>query len=202
MNYDKIILELMSRVQILEEQMREVKGELQSYKRDADYEDGFEESDNEQGEFTRSQARDKAIKIIQTKFPDYFVEKASRREGSGIKVIKSDTNSNKAIIIKFYHSKTYEHRSGGFEHAWHTVNLHEIIGTMYDYCLFSVADKNGNWNFFLYEPQELGEYRDENRSANSDLLHLYFVVKDGKATEVREKTIDVTDHLNNWDVLK
>lgn len=200
MNYDKIILELMSRVQVLEEQMIEVKGELASQKYD-EADDSVEEVDGESGEFTRSQARDKAMKIIQSKFPDYLVEKASRREGSGIKIVKSDAKANKAIIIKFFHSKTYEHRLG-FEHAWHTINLNEIIGTIYDYCIFSIADKNGDWNFLLYQPDELGMYRDENRSANSELLHLYFVIKDGKATEVRENTVDVTDHLNNWGVLK
>ena len=199
MNYDRIILELMSRVQTLEEQMIEVKTELAF--RTEEFEDEFIE--NEQGEFTRSQARDKAISIIQRKYPDYLVEKANRREGSGIKVIKPDLDSKNAIIIKFFHSKTYEHRTGSIEHGWHTVNLDEIIGTIFTYCLFSVADKNGNWNFFLYEPGELGMYSDENRSSkNNKILHLYFVVKDGKASEVRENTIDVTDHLNNWDVLK
>lgn len=196
MNYDKIILELMSRVQMLEEQMGELKAELQSHKSV----DEDEECDNEQGEFTRSQARDKAIKMIQAKFPDYYVEKASRSEGSGIKIIKPDKSSDNAIIIKFYHSKTHEHRTS--ENSWHSVNLNEIIGTIFNYCLFSVADKNGDCNYFLYKPAELGIYRDENRSVNNDILHLYFVVKDGKATEIREKTIDVTDHLNNWDILK
>lgn len=196
MNYDRIILELMSRVQNLEEQLVEVKNEL-AYRKDED----FEELDNEQEEFTRSQARDKAIKTIQSKFPDYLVEKASRKEGSGIKVIKSDKNSKKAIIIKFYHSKIHEHK-GGLDHAWHTINLDEIIGSIYDFCLFSVVDKNGDWNFFIYEPDELGFYRDENRSTNSELFHLYFSIKDGKAIETRENNIDVTEHLNNWHVLK
>lgn len=201
MNYDKIILELLSRVQILEEQMVDVKNDLTSCKYEEN-EDDIDEAKNELGDFTRSQAREKAMKIIQSKFPDYLVEKASRREGSGIKIIKSDAKAKNAIIIKFFHSKTYEHRSGAFEHAWHTINLNEIIGTIYDFILFSVSDKNGDWNFLLYEPDELGIFRDENRSANSELLHLYFVIKDGKATEVREKTIDVTNHLNNWNVLK
>lgn len=201
MNYDKIILELMGRIQTLEEQMVQVKNELSSIKYE-DFEDDVDEAANEQGDFTRSQARAKAIKIIQNKFPDYLVEKASRREGSGIKVLKPDENIKNAIIIKFFHSKIYEHKSGAFDHAWHTINLDEIIGSIFDFCLFSVVDKNGEWNFFIYEPAELGLYRDENRSADSELFHLYFSIKEGKATEVREKTIDVTDHLNNWNVLK
>ncbi|KLU63627.1 hypothetical protein DEAC_c44750 [Desulfosporosinus acididurans] len=45
-------------------------------------------------------------------------------------------------------------------------------------------------------------YRDKNRSRDNGVLHLYFVVNNGTAKEVREDAVDVTDHLNNWDVLK
>ncbi|WP_242847249.1 hypothetical protein [Desulfosporosinus acididurans] len=69
-------------------------------------------------------------------------------------------------------------------------------------CLFSVVDKDDKWNFFLYRPEELGMYRDKNRSRDNGVLHLYFVVNNGTAKEVREDAVDVTDHLNNWDVLK
>jgi len=67
--------------------------------------------------------------------------------------------------------------------------------------MFSVVESNGNWNFFIYEPDELGMYYENNRSSDNEILHLYFVVKDGKAIEVRENTVDVSDHLNNWHVL-
>lgn len=52
----------MSRVQELEEQMIEIKVGVASRK--DDYEDEVDESENEQGNFTRSQARDKAMGII------------------------------------------------------------------------------------------------------------------------------------------
>lgn len=201
MNYDKIILELMSRVQTLEEQMVGVKAELADLK-DDEFENSVDESDNKQGDFTRSQARVKAMEIIKSKFPDYIVIKASRNEGSGIKLIKPDINCKKAIIIKFFHSKTYKDKPEDIEHAWHTVSLNEIVASIYDFCLFSIVDKNGDWNFLIYEPDDLVEYEDVNRSADSELFHLYFTVKDGKATEIRENTVDVTDHLNNWNVLK
>ena len=68
--------------------------------------------------------------------------------------------------------------------------------------MFSYVDSNGNWIFFIYEPDELGIYNDENRSGDNEILHLYFVVKGGKAFEVREKTVDVSNHLNNWDMAK
>lgn len=181
--------------------MVEVKAELAALK-DDEIENSVDESDNKQGDFTRSQARDKAMEMIKNRFPDYIVSKASRKEGSGIRLIKPDINCKKATIIKFFHSKTYKDKPEDIEHAWHTISLDEIVASIYDFCLFSIVDKNGDWNFLIYEPDELVEYQDENRSADSELFHLYFTIKDSKATEIREKTIDVTDHLNNWNVLK
>lgn len=199
MNYDRIILELLSRVQNLEEQMVEVKVQIASLN-DNLPDDSLED---DQGDFTRARARDRAMKIIQEKFPDYLVEIATRREGSGIKIIKPDPDPkhNNITLIKFFHSKTYEQRTGNIEHAWHTVNLNDIIGTMYSYCLFSVVDSKGDWSFFLYSPDELGMYRDENRSSKGELLHLYFTTKGDRAFEIRDKNTEVTDHMNNWDVL-
>ncbi len=193
MNYDKIILELLSRVQELEEQMSEVKGKLSSI----EIEEELIEA--EQDEFTRSQARDKAIKIIQQKYPDYLVEKASRKEGSGIRVYKP--NSKKPLIIKFYHSKTHN-PSGELEHGWHVVHLDNVIETIIDFCIFSLVDSNGKWNFFIYEPEELGWYYKNHRSSENDILHLYFSVIGDKAIETRENKVDVSDHLNNWEVLQ
>lgn len=198
MNYDRMILELLNRVQLLEEQMSEVKAELSSQVVDDEEDDTVEEDGQEV--FTRSQARERAMKQIQGKFPDYLVGKASRKEGSGIKVYRP--NSKRPILIKFYHSKSFEHRSGDFEHSWHVVKLNDVLGTIFDLCMFSMVDSNGNWNFFIFEPDEIGIYYDENRSSDNDILHLYFAVQDGKATEVRENTVNVSDHLNNWDVLK
>ena len=58
------------------------------------------------------------MKIIRTKFPEYIVGKASRNEGSGIKIIKPGIEEERAIIIKFFYSKTYDKNSG-----WHRVRL-------------------------------------------------------------------------------
>jgi hypothetical protein len=198
MNYDRIILELLNRVQTLEEQMAEVKAELSSQDDDREEDEVAEEKG--QGGFTRSQARDRAMKLIQTKFPDFVVDKATRKQGSGIKIYKPD--SKRPVFIKFFHSRSFEHRSGEFEHSWHVVKLNEVLGSEFDYCLFSMVDSHGSWNFFIYEPEELGIYNEENRSSGNEILHLYFCVHDGAATEVREQIVDVSDHLNNWDILK
>lgn len=200
MNYDKIILELLSRVQVLEEEMEKIRSNIVS-KKEISEDESLEVS--EEGEYTRSQARNQAIKVIRSKYPDYIVEKAARKEGSGIKITRPDSESKRPIIIKFFHSKTHISKTiGDVDHAWHTVDLDDIMGTFIDICMFSVVDTKGNWNFLMYEPEELDIYNEANRSGKSGLLHLYFVVKEDKATEIRENTVDVRDHLNNWDILK
>ncbi len=194
-NYDKIILELLSRIQTLEKQVADIKSEYVLC-------DDDESDDGDgKGDITRSQARARAIETIQDKFPDYFADVASRKEGSGIKVLKPDVGERRPIIIKFYHSKSFKHRSGSYEHSWHVVRLEDVLSTYVDLCLFSYVDSDDNWHYFIYDPNEIGMYRDENRSEDEQILHLYFVVKDGKALEVREESVDVTDHLNNWSML-
>jgi hypothetical protein len=81
------------------------------------------------------------------------------------------------------------------------VRLDDVIGTIVDYCILSMVDSNDNWYFFIFNPEELGRYKEKHRSRSGSVLHLYFSVQDGRAFEVREDTVDVTEHLNNWDVL-
>ena len=134
--------------------------------------------------------------IMQSEFRfEFFMKYNLRYKGL-------QTWCQKTLIIKFYDSKSFEHRSGSYEHSWHVVRLNDVLGTIIGLCMFSYVDSNGNWIFFIYEPDELGIYNDENRSGDSEILHLYFVVKGGKAFEVREKTVDVSNHLNNWDMAK
>jgi hypothetical protein len=201
MNYDKIILELLSRVQELEEQMEIVNDKLLKLKTLNNNGEDIDQGDT-QGDITRTKAREEAMKIIRTKFPEYIVEKASRNEGSGIKIIKPGIEEERAIIIKFFYSKTYDKNSDGIEHAWHTVNLDDIIGSFIDFVMFSVVDKNGNSNFLIYKPSELGLYSEKYRSKPSEQLHLYFYIENDKAFEIRENKVDVSDHLNNWSVLE
>ena len=201
MNYDKIILELLSRVQELEEQMEIVNDKLLKLKTLNNNGEDIDQGDT-QGDITRTKAREEAMKIIRTKFPEYIVEKASRNEGSGIKIIKPGIEEERAIIIKFFYSKTYDKNSDGIEHAWHTVNLDDIIGSFIDFVMLSVVDKNGNSNFLIYKPSELGLYSEKYRSKPSEQLHLYFYIENDKAFEIRENKGDVSDHLNNWSVLE
>lgn len=194
MNYDRIILELMNRVQVLEQQVAEIQASIGD-------ENPASQGAGDGSDVSRSEARDKAMDSLRKQYPTYLVEKASRKEGSGIKLIKSQPGFEGAVIIKFFHSKMHGDPARG-GHGWHVVNVDEVIGTMIDFVMFSVVDLDGNWSFLIFKPSELGEYRDKHRSGDSEWLHLYFAVRDEKAVELREDVVDVTDHLNNWGVLK
>lgn len=196
MNYDRIILELMNRVQNLEEQVATHSAWISS--RDDEETDGTEE--NREGSYTRKQARDHVIRLIQNKYPNYLITTATRKEGSGIKIQKS--MSNKPIFIKFYHSRSFIDKSGAFEHGWHVTRLTDVVGTNIDYCLYSLVDSSDNWNIFIFESEEIGKYHEEHRSDHGNVLHMYLSVQNSQGKELREETVDVTTHLNNWNVLQ
>jgi hypothetical protein len=184
MNYDKIILELLSRVQNLEEEMGAVKQKV------------LAESDDEtldESGITRAEARDAAIKELQKRFPDYIVEKAPRVHGSGIQIHLP--TRKQPHFIKFYHSRVYD---GG--HGWHVVKLVDVRDLAY--CMFSLLDTEGIYHYFIFGTDEIGEYQESHRAdTNADKLHLYFSVNGKTATESREGIVDVSDHLDNWQIL-
>ena len=208
MSYERIILELMGRIQSLEETAVALDQRISLIECE---EDEHIESDSVSSteKITRTAARNEAIARIQELDPDYIVEKAKRNEGSGIKVCRYELDAKPTVIIKFYHSKIYQPDSGlvkqpdGYEHGWHIVRLNDIMNSIYDLCLFSMCDTNGKWHFFLFSPAQLGIYRDENRAnAKDDELWLNFSVQGDSVYELREKKVDVAKHYNNWDVIR
>ena len=194
----------MGRIQNLEETVAVLDQRLLLVEGDEDEQD---ESVNvtSQEKIARKQARQIAIDKIQELYPDYFVGTASRSEGSGIKINKGD--ALRPMIIKYYHSRVYRPGSGlasqpgDYEHGWHIVRINEVVGSIYDLCIFSMCDTEGKWHFFLFTPDEIGIYNDENRVNRRNELWLYFSVQGDTAYELREDKIDVTKHLNNWNVI-
>lgn len=187
MNYDKIILELLSRVQTLEEDVAILKSNQRNLSEEIDPE--FTEGD----EMTRSQAREIAMSKLKTKFPSCVLTKATRAEGSGIKI--AEAHSKETKLIKFYYSRTYDSGS-----SWYTIQLDEIKEIV-DYCLFAMYTA-GEWNYFIFNTDDLVKYSQKNREDQANKVHLYFTIENNKAYEVRENKIDITEHWNNWDIIK
>ena len=192
MNYDKIILELMTRIQSLEQVVSELLQKMSAIE--------LNDEPREEGKrkFSRSYARHIAIEKIKELYPEYESEKALRIKGGGILVNKPGFPQK---IIKFSHSRTFQHQEGWFEHGWHSVLIDEVLYGIYDLCLFSMYDSKGEWHFFLFKPDDISEYSKKNRSGGGNELHLYFSVQGGNAYELREKKVDVTEFYNNWDLI-
>lgn len=185
MNYDRIILELLDRVKSLEEQVEEIK-----HTREID--EFLEENEDTNEGLTRFHAREKVMKEIEERFPDYAVFKASRADGSGI-LLHTDKRLE-PHRIKFYHSKL--HARG---HAWHSIKLDEI--SRVSYVILSMLDNNNKLQVFIYTSEELLLYEEEHRKMHEDMLHLYLTVNGNQAIEIREEYKDVSEYLNNWEVL-
>jgi len=193
-NYDKIIIELLDRIKNLETKVDRINEQI-NLKNEIST-----EVIEEKNSITRSQARDKAMNEIMKRYPDYFVDRARREEGNGIKILTPYKGGNTGVIIKFIYSKIYNNADGSKSY-WHKVNLDEVIGSYYSFVMFALMDENGLFNFFVFKPDELGIYRDNNRKkTDNPILHLYFKINNNKAFEVREEKVDVTDKLNDWSV--
>jgi len=199
MKYENVILELMSRIQNLEESIKKLDQRL------AFYETGDEViKDNNYGcinksKYTRTDARNRAIEIIQNLFPDFKVEKAKRSDGSGIKIVNMETNDIR--LIKLYHSKSVLNRSGGYEYGYHFVRLEELSKINPKFCLFSIIDIQGRWHFLIFNTADVFDYYEKKKYENYE-LQLYFSIQGDRAFELRgEEDENVTEHLENWKIL-
>jgi hypothetical protein len=199
MNYEKIILELMGRIQTLEETTEALDGRLRDLEWSGEAKGVEMNISNELDSITRNQARERTMEQIRKLDPDFIVEKAARLKGGGILVHKPDGSTQ---IIRYSHSKPHSRSAdNSIKFGWYTVAIDEIMDGIYHLCLFSLVDASGKWHYFMFTPDELGMYNETHRSTTSDTLHLYFSVQGDKAFEMREEKNDVTAHYNNWSAI-
>lgn len=203
MNYEKIILELLSRIQNLEE----IVGLHE--KRFAHLDDsgeGLDEDDKEieemstQEKYKRNFARDRAIEILREQFPDHEVEKAKRVDGSGINMVNNETNDK--LTIKFYFSKTAFNRTRGYEYGYYLVRLNSLALAKPKYCIFSMVDSNDAWSFIVLENEEIFKFYYERGENKNEELQLYIRVQDDRAFILLSDETEEVVQLDNWDIIK
>jgi len=202
MNYEKIILELMSRIQYLEEAIEKLEYRVSQIDVIGD-ERSTETEVNENTKYTRTDARNRIISRISEEYPDYSVERASRADGSGIRVINLETGDQ--YIIKYYHSKTVLNKTEGFEYGDHFIRVRELLDTYPKFCIFSLVDSSDRWYYFIYEIEELLQYHhDRSQAKNDDVMHLYFSIQSDEAFITTGRDVgreNVSKHLDNWSIL-
>lgn len=190
MNYEKLMLEIFSRVKELEEKVESLEEKLESLKLDNKNED---EEDN--SKITRSISREYVINKLGENNSNLIVDKANRAMGSGI-VIK-DKDTNKTLKFKFNHSKSHNKAVAS---GWHTVNEEELINNDIDGFIFNLEYKKDFYTF-IFTTSELKEYVKNKEKDMNNNYHFYFKVQNGMAVDFRDDEVDVLKYLSRWNLI-
>lgn len=191
MNYDTILVELIIRVKKLEEELNNLKQSV--YEDSTPVDRGGLEYDGKT--FSRVQAREIAMEHLARLLPDYSVQKSTRQEGGGIKLVSRFDDVMAPVLIKFSYSKC--HKKKNEEHSWFTLQLSELEENI-DFCIFAMLDTNEEWHYFILSREEVVGFCKTHHAPDGDKIHLFFTIEDGQAYEIRYDKINTSWCWNNW----
>lgn len=193
MNYESIILELMGRVQTLEQKVRALEGKE---KFEVLIEEDESEEQDSENKITRSIARQHVMDTIKKQYGYFDVQKGNRaKQADIILTINAGDQKGKELLGKFYYSKSFR----DFPSGWHTVKEADLEKNHIDFHIFTVAYENNFYNF-LFSHEELKQFVQKKAKDSSDQYYFYFHVNDGKKTENRDGERDVQFNFENWDM--
>ena len=193
MNYDSIILELMGRVQSLEQKVKSLEEQKGLIVEEID--DAFEEQD-EEIKITRSIARQHAMDTIKKKYQYFEVKKGNRaKQADIILTVNAGEQKGKELLGKFYYSKSFH----DFPSGWHTVKEADLNKEHIDFHIFTISYEN-NFYSFLFTHEELKQFVEKKAKDSSDQYYFYFHVNGDKKTENRDGEKDVHFNYENWDM--
>jgi hypothetical protein len=197
MNYETIILELMSRVQTVEQKVQILEEQNEKYKILIEElkDKGFQEQE-EENKVTRSVARQHAMDMIKKRYQYFDVEKGNRATRADIILtVNKGADEGKQLLGKFYYSKSHlDHVSG-----WHTVKEVDLELDHLDFHIFTVAYENEFYSF-LFTHEELKRYVQKKVKDSSDQYYFYFQIVAEKKIENRDGERDVQFNFENWDL--
>lgn len=192
MNYDAIILEMMSRVQTLEQKVKVLEEQNEKPGSLVD-EDGFEEQDRET-KITRSVARQHVMDKIKKMYGYVDVQKGNRaKQADIILTVNSGENKGKELLGKFFYSKSFN----DFPSGWHTLKSSDLEKTYINFYVFTVSFEEKFYNF-IFSREEMKQYVLKKAKDSSDQYYFYFHVNDGKKVETRDDERDVETYFENW----
>jgi hypothetical protein len=198
MNYERTILEMMERIQSLEEKvamLEEFNHEVKNM--DDEKVDAMTQESKESG---RISSRNEIMKILHDKY-GFNVRKGNRIEGSGIVI----SINGKPHNIKVSYSRSY------FDYVneevicsgWHTLFEKEINNQEFPFFIFVVADAENKFHYFIFKRENIINVFDYKVYDSHKRLHFYFRVrKDGRPFELREIEKDMSSYYNNWTIFE
>ena len=203
MNYEKIILEMLSRIKDLEEKVDMLQDYMNAQENNEDDENEELDSENltqKKKESGRKLSRQEIMRILKEQY-GFNVRKGNRSEGSGIVA----TRNGKSYNIKVSYSRSY------FDYVneevicsgWHTLFEKEINNPNFTFFIFVVVDAEQKFHYFIFRREDIIKKFNYKVFDVNNKLHFYFrVTKDGKPLESRETEKDMSAYYNNWDIFK
>ena len=195
MQYEKLLLDLMERVVILEEKV-----EMLEMKNERVEEDMMEEEARTDKTTNRAMVIQEVTDILRKKY-GYDVQKGKRADGGGLIAAKD----GKKLNFKIFVSKNYmlQDVEPDFEWGgWHTFAPSEL--NLFDYYIFAIkVNKNEPAHYFIFSNEKLAAICAPKDTDSNGVVHFYFRKRhNGKLIEAREDEVDVAKFYNSWDTIK
>ena len=189
--YEGVILELLTRIQSLEERVQHL--ERQSTREPLISNEKDDTTDDDKSnKITRSVARAHVIERINAENEDVVAIKGNKASGAGI-IIQSEKDPSKELKAKFYYSKSYLN----YISSWHTVSMQDIYDDQIDLHIFTVSYNQEFYSYF-FTKDELRDFVKGKRSDNADIYHFYFRKENGEYVENRDQKYNVLKYYDRW----
>ncbi|MGG0888133.1 hypothetical protein [Brevibacillus parabrevis] len=193
MNYESVILELLSRVQKLESRVEH----LENSKAVQAPHPQQEEDDEGDLKITRSTARQFVMDKLEKIYSFLDVQKGTRASGADILIkMNSGDMKGKTLKAKFYYSKSHL----PFPSGWHTVKQADLENDDLEMHIFTVSYQNRYHNFFFTQ-EHLRKFVESKKMDSSNQYYFYFHVHDDKQLETRDGEKDVSSTYENWEMV-
>lgn len=197
---DKILVNLLRRVSILEEEISELKEKI--YQKD----EMSETIDKNLNPMERKKIpKSLTIETIQEKLNDIKIIKRPNKEGGGL-LLKYKDGSTKTVLLK--HSRNYIDSNNGVKDSefdfktWYTLEV-ENNEFPFDYYIFSLENRKGALDFLVFSNYDLRNILSKKELEKNSKYHFYFSKKlNGRVIEDRGEGIDIHKFFNNWKVIK
>ena len=188
MKYEKLLLDLMEKVAVLEERIEL----LEKKEKDSliDYEE-----DTADKLSTRALVMNHFENILH-KSTGFSMRKAKRAEGGGLIL----SNGEKELKVKLTVSKNFASEKEKLIYkwrSWHTLAENEL--DLFDFYIFAIKPDDEDPNYFVFSKQQLRDLCNRKGIDSSGRYHFYFVqTLDHKTYENRDDNLPTDEYFNDF----
>lgn len=190
MKYEKLLLDLMEKVAVLEERIELLE------KKEKDSLINYKEEDTAEKISTRALVMDHFEDTLHES-TGFTMRKAKRSEGGGLILSKGE----KELKVKLTVSKNFASEKEKLDYkwrSWHTLSENEL--DLFDFYIFAIKPDDEDPNYFVFSKQQLNDVCNKKEIDSSGRYHFYFVqTLDHKTYEDRDDNLPMTKYFNDFD---